>query len=59
MDDTKYSVLLKWSSETELLHGDTISSPHRLYLNPGEVDEFSFTCEYMSEIGDQSFAYCR
>ena len=43
---------LKWSSETELLHGDTISSPHRLYLNPGEVDEFSFTCEYMSETGD-------
>ena len=50
MDDTKYSVLLNWSSETELLQGDTIASPHRLYLNPGKIDEFSFTCEYSPEL---------
>ena len=46
MDDTKYFASLSWSKGGNILSGDTISSPHRFYIEPGKSGEFSFTCEF-------------
>ncbi len=46
MDDTKYVVSLNWTSGAKLVAGDTISSPHRLYLDPENTNEISFTCTF-------------
>jgi hypothetical protein len=46
MDDTKYFVTLNWTSKADLLSGDTISSPHRFYLDPIQTDEIAFTCKF-------------
>ena len=46
LDSTQYFVSLSWKDKAKLLSGDTISSPHRFYLDPASSDEFAFTCEF-------------
>jgi|WetSurMetagenome_2_1015567.scaffolds.fasta_scaffold01164_3 hypothetical protein len=46
MDDSKYFVLINWTSKGHLLSGDTISSKHRFYLDPSKTSEISFTCTF-------------
>jgi len=46
MDNAKYYLSLNWSSNAQLLSGDTISSQHRFYLNPVQSGEISFTCTF-------------
>jgi hypothetical protein len=46
LDDTKYFVALNWTSKAHLLSGDTISSPHRFYLDPVNTSEITFTCTF-------------
>lgn len=46
LDDTKYFVAVNWSGAARLISGDTISSPHRFYLDPSPGDEFTFTVEF-------------
>jgi len=46
MDDTRYTVFLSWSTKARLLSGDTITSPHRFYLEPSTSNTFSFTCGF-------------
>jgi len=49
MDDTKYAVILNWTSKAHLLSGDTISSRHRFYLDPINSNEISFSCTFSPE----------
>ncbi len=49
MDDAKYFVSLNWTSNADLLSGDTISSPHRFYLNPIQSSKIAFTCKFSPE----------
>ena len=49
MDDAKYFVSLNWTTNADLLSGDTISSPHRFYLNPVQSDKIAFTCKFSPE----------
>ncbi len=49
LDDSNYFVSLGWNGKAKLLSGDTISSPHRFYLDPARSEEFSFTCEFSPE----------
>ena len=46
MDNSRYFVSLNWSAKAKLLSGDTITSPHRFYLDPHNNSEFSFTCSF-------------
>jgi len=49
MDDTNYFVALNWSSKANFLSGDTISSPHRFYLDPQQTDQMDFTCTFSAK----------
>ena len=49
LDDTEYFVSLNWANRAKLFPGDTISSPHRFYLNPGKTNEISLTCTFHKE----------
>lgn len=49
MDDAEYFVAVNWDSEASFLQGDTISSPHRFYLQPADNSKFSFTCEFTND----------
>jgi len=53
LDDTKYFVFLNWTGKADFLAGDTISSPHRFYLDPGKSAKFSFTFEFSPEKTDK------
>jgi hypothetical protein len=49
MDGTEYHADLGWTTEAKLLTGDTISSQHRFYLDPGNTKELKFTCAFMKK----------
>jgi hypothetical protein len=49
MDDTRYYITLNWTSKAGFISGDTISSPHRFYLVPGQTGEIAFTCKFAPE----------
>jgi hypothetical protein len=53
MDDLKYSVTLHWTSKARVFSGDTISSPHHFYLDPGQTDRIEFTCSFSPEKSTQ------
>ena len=53
LDDSKYFVSLNWSTQARFLSGDTISSPHRFYLDPCNTNEFSFTCAFSPKTNKQ------
>lgn len=46
MDDAEYFVKLGWTSKAKFLYGDTISSPHRFYLDPADTDKLEFSCTF-------------
>ena len=53
LDDTKYFVSLNWTSKAHLLSGDTVSSPHRFYLDPINTSEITFTCTFSQGKSEQ------
>lgn len=53
MDDTEYFVSLNWTTKAQILSGDTISSPHRFYLQPLQADEISFTATFSPDKSPQ------
>ena len=46
IDETKYFVSLNWTTNANLLSGDTISSPRRFYLNPVQSDKIALNCKF-------------
>jgi hypothetical protein len=49
MDEVKYLVSLHWTTKASILSGDTVSSPHRFYLDPFQTDRIEFTCAFSPE----------
>ncbi|MBI5011124.1 MAG: hypothetical protein HZB98_16045, partial [Bacteroidia bacterium] len=55
MDDAEYYVAISWTTDARFLEGDTITSPHRFYLDPSGTDKLEFSCTFSKQENVKGF----
>ncbi|MCE5345581.1 MAG: hypothetical protein LLG13_04720 [Bacteroidales bacterium] len=46
LDSTSYNFSMRWTTKAKFLHPDSVVSPHRFYLIPGNDSRLDFICAF-------------